>query len=217
MHYRLFFLGLAAGLGVAVAGCSSDDAAGPFDAGADVTTADSGAEGGHPTPSDAAMDATALADSGDGDAAPLDDGAGGGDAADSSNLDGGAGGDASDGDASDGEASDADASGQDAGPATGPVTMNTTLVGAPEPGVLVVFQDSQGAVLTYGTTDGAGAFTSVVPSGSQVTVIFNHGDSVRFETVTALTPGDVLTAADPGVPRFATLDVNALPSDPPPG
>src|SRR5581483_5385192 len=103
-------------------------------------------------------------------------------AADSGDLDAGGPQDASNVDASNTDASSTDAgldATPDAGTATGPVTMNATLDGAPEPGVLVVFQDSHGAVLTYGTTDATGAFTSVVPSGSQVTVVFNHGNSVR--------------------------------------
>jgi hypothetical protein len=94
-----------------------------------------------------------------------------------------------------------------------PVTMNVTLGGAPEPGVLVVFNDAQGAILSSGTTDATGAFAAIVPSGSQVTVVFvNTG--VRIETVTGLEPGDVLHATDLA-PRSVTLDIDSIPDNPP--
>jgi hypothetical protein len=120
--------------------------------------------------------------------------------------------DASGPDAPNGDASPPDASKIDAGPA---VTMKVTLAGAAEPGVLVVFQDDQGAVLSSGTTDPTGAFASAVPSGSQVTVVFNRGKRLEVQTVTALEPGDVLTAVDPGVLTSVLLEVTSLPANPP--
>jgi hypothetical protein len=100
------------------------------------------------------------------------------------------------------------------GSTSGTVTMNVTLAGAPEPGVLIVFDDSQGAILSSGTTDATGTFAAMVPSGSQVTVVLAHA-SVQIETVTGLTPGDVLNVVDL-VPRALTFDV-ALPPNPPTG
>ena len=118
-------------------------------------------------------------------------------------------------DATDGTDAPADASvdaAPDANPVA-PVTMLVRLGGAPESGVLVVFQDNEGAILTYGTTDTTGKFAAVVPSGSQVTVVLNDGVNIQLETVTALEPGDALTTNDPGV-TTATVDVNSVPPPP---
>ncbi len=73
--------------------------------------------------------------------------------------------------------------------------MNVTLAGVPEPRVVVAINDAQGAFLTSGVTDATGTFSAVVPSGSQITVLFVH-DSVQIETITGLEPGDVLHATN---------------------
>jgi hypothetical protein len=175
------------------------------DAPAPDASPDGAGDGGAP-------DADSGGDSSDGDAA-LDGSSPDGDATvegDSSDVDGSSNGDA----AGDGSAPDGGDGGDADTIATGPVTMHVTLGGAPEPGVLVVFQDAQGSVLASGTTDASGAFASVVPEGSQVTVILRDGLRTYLETVTALTPGDSLTAIDPGAAPTSTVSVDSLPPAP---
>lgn len=53
----------------------------------------------------------------------------------------------------------------DAGPQ--PVTVNVLLAGAPESGVLVVFQDASGAVVTTATTGATGSVSQLVVAGSR--------------------------------------------------
>ena len=225
---------------VVLVACAGDDTNPPpaADGGPDATSGDASADTG--TAGDAgspdsgadtgAVDGDVDAPSDGGDAGAPDDAApdasdagpdasdAGPDASDAAPDD--AGPDASDA-APDDAAPDASDAGLDAGPADaspeGQVTMNVTLNGAPEPGVLVVFQDSEGAILTSGTTDATGAFASVVPAGSQVTVVLLDGNNVELETVTALAPGDVLTANNPGPQHGVTVDVTSVPANPPAG
>lgn len=83
----------------------------------------------------------------------------------------------------------------DAGP--GAVTVNVrNPAGQPIAGATVVFGSATGDVLQSLTSDATGTVTAVVPSGSQVTVVFSTSDDARLVTITAVEPGDVIVASD---------------------
>jgi hypothetical protein len=84
----------------------------------------------------------------------------------------------------------------DAAPA--PLTLTVLLAGAPESGVLVVFQDAAGAVVSTATTDAAGSVSQLVVAGSQVTVFLGTASSPNLVTVQDVAPGDALTLVDYG-------------------
>lgn len=92
-------------------------------------------------------------------------------------------------DAPSGDAANADASGA-------AVTLTVLLGGAPEPGVVVVFQDTTGAVLSSATTDASGAVSQVVPAGSQVTAVMGTALAPNLVTIEGVEPGDTLTVTD---------------------
>jgi hypothetical protein len=85
----------------------------------------------------------------------------------------------------------------DAAPA--PLTLTVLLGGAPEPGVLVVFQDATGAVVTTATTDAAGSVSHLVVAGSQVTAVLGTTQSPNLVTIQDVEPGDAITVVDGSV------------------
>jgi len=103
----------------------------------------------------------------------------------------------------------------DAGPA--PVSVTVFLGGAPEPGVLVAFQDASGAVLGTATTDKKGTASRVLPAGSQVTVLLGSAaTTLAIYTYVGVEPGDALAVVDPTVAgSLVTAIVDALPPNPP--
>ena len=111
---------------------------------------------------------------------------------------------------------DASAIQVDAGPQ--PVTVTVFSGSAPEPGVLVAFQDATGAVLGSVKTDAKGTASRVVMiAGSQVTVLLGTPGtgSLAIYTYVGVEPGDALSVVDPGSYAAATISVTALPPNPP--
>ena len=111
---------------------------------------------------------------------------------------------------------DASATAIDAGPL--PVTVTVFAGGAPEPGVLVAFQDATGAVLGSSKTDAKGTVSRVVTAGSQVSVMLGTpgSGSLALYTYVGVEPGDALSVVDPGSYGSATATLTALPPSPPP-
>ena len=110
----------------------------------------------------------------------------------------------------------ADAATADAAVAPVAITVDNDL--GPEPSVLVVFQDSTGAVLAQVTTDANGVASQVVPAGSQVTAIMGSMSAPSLLTIEDVAPGDVLTAYNPadtsvsGAQVATTVQAPALPT-----
>ncbi len=77
-----------------------------------------------------------------------------------------------------------------------PLTVTVLSGGAPESGVLVVFQDATGVVLGTETTDAAGTVTRIVAAGSQVTAALGTTQSPNLVTVQDVENGDTLTLVD---------------------
>ena len=111
---------------------------------------------------------------------------------------------------------DASATAIDAGPL--PVTVTVFAGGAPEPGVLVAFQDATGAVLGSSKTDPKGTTSRVVTAGSQVSVMLGTpgSGSLALYTYVGVEPGDALSVVDPGSYGSASATLTALPPGPPP-
>jgi hypothetical protein len=82
----------------------------------------------------------------------------------------------------------------DAGPE--PLKLTVLLLGAPEPGVNVVFQDDTGAVVTTATTGTDGTVTQFVTAGSQVTALLGSPQAPNLVTIQGVAPGDALTMVD---------------------
>jgi hypothetical protein len=83
------------------------------------------------------------------------------------------------------------------GTTSGAAVMLTVLLGgAPEPGVVIVFQDATGAVLSSATTDASGAVRKIVPAGSQVTAVMGTALLPNLVTIQGVEPGDTLTVTD---------------------
>ena len=82
----------------------------------------------------------------------------------------------------------------DAGPE--PLTLTVLLLGAPEPGVNVVFQDDTGAVVATATTGTDGMVTQFVTAGSQVTALLGSPQGPNLVTIQGVAPGDTLTVVD---------------------
>ena len=89
----------------------------------------------------------------------------------------------------------ADATLVDASPQ--PLTLTVLLLGVPEPGVNVVFQDGTGAVIATATTDATGRVTRSVMAGSQVTALLGTLLAPQVVTIQGVAPGDALTVVDP--------------------
>jgi hypothetical protein len=97
-------------------------------------------------------------------------------------------------------------SGSDAGPvdsgadsadaAPAPLTLTVLSGGLPESGVLVVFQDATGAVVSTATTDATGTVSQLVVAGSQLTAALGTAASPRLVTVQSVEPGDAITLVD---------------------
>jgi hypothetical protein len=102
------------------------------------------------------------------------------------------------------DAPEKDSATEDAGPQ--PLTVHVLLGLAPESGVLVVFQDASGAVVSSATTDATGSVSQLVTAGSQVTVALGTTLAPRLVTIQAVEPGDVLTLVD--TPPASTLAEN---------
>ncbi len=124
-----------------------------------------------------------------------------------------------------------------------PVTVRIIDSQGPESGVLIVFQDVAGNVVTTATTDVTGTVSALVASGSQVTAVMGSSppvvvvtgspgpttvsdqviappQNVQLVTVQGVEPGDVLQLVDPSDTTFsnATVSIDALPdAAPPPG
>jgi hypothetical protein len=80
--------------------------------------------------------------------------------------------------------------------APGPLTVTVLMGGAPESGVLVVFQDATGGVLTTATTDATGTVSQLVTAGSQVTAALGTAQTPNLVTVQDVENGDMLTLVD---------------------
>jgi hypothetical protein len=99
----------------------------------------------------------------------------------------------------------------DSGPA--PVTLLVTNDLGPEPGVLVVFHDSTGAILGTATTGANGTVSQQLAPNSQVTAVLQNADGMGLVTIQGVQPGDALTAFDDvnlAIPG-GTVNVNAVP------
>jgi hypothetical protein len=98
-----------------------------------------------------------------------------------------------------------------------PVSVTVFLGGAPEPGVLVAFQDATGAVLGSAKTDAKGTAAMVVPAGSQVTAMLGTpgSGSLAIYTYVGVEPGDALSVVDPASYGAFAASLVALPPNPP--
>jgi hypothetical protein len=99
--------------------------------------------------------------------------------------------------------------GVDAGPP--PVSVTVQMGGVPEPGIVVVFEDSSGNVTTSLTTDVSGRASAVVVAGSQVTALLGTPSNPAPTTITSVSPGDELVLNDIDN-ASATVSINALPA-----
>ncbi len=102
----------------------------------------------------------------------------------------------------------ADTSIADADAAAQPLTLKVLLLGAPEQGIHVVFQDATGVVITSADTDATGTVTQLVAAGSQVTVLLGTTTSPNLVTLTDVAPGDVLTVVDTENESFSSNSVS---------
>ncbi len=91
--------------------------------------------------------------------------------------------------------SDSGAHEAEAGPS--PVVVNVTSASGPENGVVVVFQDASGNVVSPTTTMGSGTASFLAAAGSQVTVVMGSAASPYLVTIQGIAPGDVLAVYDP--------------------
>ncbi len=115
-----------------------------------------------------------------------------------------------------------------------PVTVTIVNSAGPEPGVLIVFQDTSGNVISTASTDALGRVTQVVAPGSQVTAVMGSPPvqgsdaaafipppvNVQLVTVQGIEPGDTLSLVDPSDTTLSSVPVviDALPdAAPPPG
>jgi len=100
-----------------------------------------------------------------------------------------------------------------------PVTLTVTNDEGPEQGVLVVFQDATGTVITTATTDATGRVTQQLAADSQVTAVLGTVVSPALVTIQGVQPGDALTAFDTAHLAFAntSVTIDALPDAAPPG
>ncbi len=98
------------------------------------------------------------------------------------------------------------------------VTVIVTGSFGPRQGDTILFSDASGNVLGTGITGTDGAFSMVVPAGSQATALYNDNLNRAQDLMTFIdvAPGDVLTVYDiaPAVP---VLDIPSIPPSPPAG
>jgi hypothetical protein len=80
------------------------------------------------------------------------------------------------------------------GPSIGEATLEVKLGGLATPGLEVVFNDSQGAVVTETMTDAAGIATATVNVGAMVTVAVSANELI---TITGVVPGDHILLKNP--------------------
>jgi hypothetical protein len=80
-----------------------------------------------------------------------------------------------------------------------PVTVLVTNALGPEPGVAVVFTDSNGTTEPIQTTSAAGTATSFTAYGGQATVVMGTSSNPYLFTVQGVAAGDTLAVYDPSV------------------
>jgi hypothetical protein len=99
-----------------------------------------------------------------------------------------------------------------------PTTVTVVVVNdlGPEPGVPVVFQDANGAVVESAVTDASGKATATAVAGSQVTGAFGSGVNLQLVTIEDVAPGDVLTMYDASRTTNTLVDLDSLPDAAPP-
>jgi hypothetical protein len=76
------------------------------------------------------------------------------------------------------------------------LTVTVLRGGAPESGVVVVFQQATGAVVATTTTDASGSVSRSVTAGSQVTAVLGTTQNPNLVTVQDVENGDMLTLVD---------------------
>ena len=100
-----------------------------------------------------------------------------------------------------------------------PVTVVVTSAAGPEPGVPVIFQQANGAVIGAATiTNAAGIVSQLQPAGVQVTVVLGTAAAPSLITIEQVAPGDTLAVYDPSADvTSAQVSVDTWSDAGPPG